>query len=194
MAHTDSVSGPPPGFSNSDRQLPPAIEAVMQRWARNFRDPDANPDADSATAGAARETLRWFNSRLVELEPGPIDELLAVDLTVRRDWALHALINRYGGIKGLAKRDHLEVTHNHALAICTGGRSRKPVRTVLGEGWASTKGCYTIFEEKTNIAGKKWPPLCPDCQPAAGHRNPYRTAERVLRARAKQIADIRSTS
>jgi hypothetical protein len=166
----------------------------MQRYVDSFRDPEADPDVDQATLDAARETLRWFNDWLVDLAPGPIDELLAVDLTLKRDGALHALIRYHGGNKGLAKGDQLEITGGHALAICTGGRFPRFVPTVLGRYRAWTKGCYRVFEEKLNRAGKKWPPLCPDCQADAGHRNPYRDAERALRARAKEIANIRSTS
>lgn len=192
--HEASVPSPATGSANSDRELSPAVEAVMQRYARSFRDPEADPDADRVTVDAARSTLRWFNSRLAELAPGPIDELLAVELTVKRDWALHALIRHRGGQKGWAKREQLAITEGHAFAICTGGRSRIPVRTVLGASVTWTKGCYKIFEEKPNIAGVKWSPLCPNCRANAGHRNPYRDARRALRARAKQIADIRSTS
>ncbi len=163
----------------------------MERWAHVFRDPDADPDADQATVDAARETLRWFNDRLVELAPGPVDELLAWDLTLKRDWALHALIRYHGGDKGLAKREQLEITDRHALAICTGGRFPRFVPTVLGQHPAWTKGCCGIFEEKTNVAGRKWPPLCDHCQPRTGHRQPGRDAERALQARARQIADSR---
>jgi len=165
----------------------------MQRYRDSFLDPKADPDADHPTVDAARETLRWFNSRLVELASGPVDELLAVELTLKRDWALHALIN-HGG-KGWAKREQLAITGGHALAICTGGGSRIPVRTILGWSTAWTKGCFSIFEEKPNKAGKKWPRLCPDCRiGGAGHRHPYRDARRTLQARARQIADIRSAS
>jgi len=179
---------------NSDRQLSPAVAAVMQRYRDSFLDPEADPDADRATVDAARETLRWFNSRLAELAPGPLDELLAVEWTWKRDWALHALIRYHGGNKGLAKREQLEITDGHALAICTGGGFPRYVRTVLGLSPAWTRGCYCIFEEKPNISGKKWPRLCDDCQPREGHRNPYRAARRALQARARQIAEIRSTS
>jgi hypothetical protein len=166
----------------------------MQRWSRLHLDREANPDADYATVDAARATLRWVNSWLHELEPGPIESLLAMDLAVKRRWALHALFRHYGGAKGQVKREQLDATGGRALAICTGGGSRLYVQTVLGVAWTTPKGCFRIFEEAKNMSGRKWPVLCPDCQPRTGKRNPYRTARRDLQARAKQIADIHSIS
>jgi hypothetical protein len=164
----------------------------MQEYSLSQR---ASDDADaSRQVQAALEVLRWYQAQLLEREPGPVDELPAWELTRKRDWALHALIRYKGGEKGWAKRQQLAITDGHALAICTGGRFPRYVQTVLGEHATTTKGCYRIFEEATNITGKKWPPLCPRCQPRAGHRNPFRDADRALQARAKYIADLRSNS
>jgi hypothetical protein len=157
----------------------------MQAYSMKFHVPDADPEADPDTVAAAEETLRWFNDRLVGLAPGPVDDLVAHDLTVKRDWALHALIN-HGG-PAWAKRRQLEVTDGRPLAICTGGRFPMYEQTEVGVLRAWPTGCYHVFQEAPNVAGKKWPPLCPDCQPRAGHRNPYRDGRRALHARVKRL-------
>jgi hypothetical protein len=175
---------------NSDRQLPPAVEAQLQAYSLRFRDRDADPEADPETVAAAEETIRWFNDRLAELAPGPVDQLVAVELTIKRDWALHAFTN-HGG-RAWAKRKQLELTDGRPLAICTGGRFRMYVQTVIGEGSAWPTGCFRVFEEAPNIKGKKWPPLCPHCQPRSGHRNPYRDGRNVVKRRAIEIAEIRA--
>ncbi len=129
---------------------------------------------------AAREVLRWYHGRLLTLWPGPIDPELAYHLTVWRDVALLALIDH--GTKGFAKREQLELTDGRPLGICTGGGEPKLVPTDWRRLQVWPSGCYFVFEEATNISGRKWPRLCPDCQPRNGHRNPDRDAERAARA------------
>jgi hypothetical protein len=139
--------------------------------------------ADGETAEAAGQTLLWLNGRLADLAPGPVDRLVAVDLTRKRDWAFHALIG-HGG-EAWARRRQLELTGGRPLAICTGGGSLIPVKTELGWLHTSTDGCFKVWTEPSNRAGKRWSRLCPDCRGAAGHRNPYRDARRALRTRVK---------
>jgi hypothetical protein len=165
---------------NSDRQLPAAVEAQMQAYSLA-----ADPIADPETIAAAEGTLRWFNRQLAELNPGPVDELVAHDLTIKRDFALRALSDHGGW--GWAKRKQLELTSGQALAICTGGRFAMFEPTEVGELRAWPIGCFGVFTEAPNVAGKKWPPLCPDCQPCNGHRNPYRDGRRALNAQVKMI-------
>jgi hypothetical protein len=190
LHHGDRLPGRGRSVVNSDRQLSAPVEAQMQTYARRFRDRDADPEADRETLAAAEQTLRWVNGWLAELSPGPVDELVAVELTVKRDWALHAFIN-HGG-PAWAKRKQLELTNGRALAICTGGRYPIYVKTDIGIGRAWPTGCFHVFPEATNIKGKKWPALCPDCQPRSGHRNPYRDGRRALERRAREIARIRT--
>jgi hypothetical protein len=160
----------------------------MQAYSLRFRDRDADPAADPETIAAAEETIRWFNSRLAELAPGPIDQLLAVEWTIKRDWALHAFINH--GEKAWAKRKQLELTNGQALAICTGGGPAMYIDTKIGVGRAWPTGCFYVFQEAPNIKGKKWPRLCPDCR-AIRHRNPYRDGRRALKRRAIEIRAVR---
>lgn len=191
MSHADSEPLAVASAANSDRALPVEVEERIQAYSLEFHDPAADPVADPETIAAARETLRWFNARLIELAPGPIEQLVAWDLTRRRDWALHALINH--GTAGWAKKVQLELTNQRPLAVCTGaGPYYFP--TAIGPMITSTKGCYFVFEEKTNVAGKKWARLCPACRASGGHRQPIRDARRDLQAWAKNYATSRAAS
>jgi hypothetical protein len=189
-AHEESVARVEPGSANSDRCPPAAVTARMEEYVhavvRQGRG-EADEPAPRPFVEAARATLRWFNDQLLELQPGPVDESAAYGLTVKRDWALAVLV-AYGG-KGEAKRQQLELLGGQPLAICTGGRHAMFEKTKIGVLRAWTKGCFRVFDEKPNIAGKKWPPLCPDCQPREGHRNPYRDGRRALHARVKTLQE-----
>src|SRR4051812_39075201 len=89
VSHTDSEPLLGVSSANSDRELSPHVLERMQAYSRRFRDPAADPAADPPTVDAARQILRWFNRQLVELAPGPVWELPGMQLTVKRDWALH---------------------------------------------------------------------------------------------------------
>jgi hypothetical protein len=175
VSHADSEPRGYVSAVNSDRP-PAAVEVLMEEYSLSQRAED-DADASRQVVQAALEVLRWYQARLLEFEPGPVDELRAWELTRKRDWALHALIRYKGGDKGWAKQQQLEITADRPLAICTGGGSGIPVKTELGKRRlvTHTRGCFVVFEEKTNVAGKKWPRLCPRCR----QRNPYRTAERL---------------
>ena len=157
----------------------------MQRYALSVIKHGYDPETPNAVE-AARETLGWFHDQLLGLgQNDPVAELLAVGLTIKRDWALHALIDHGGG--GWAKREQLALTAGRPLAICTGGG----YPTYWNGLRAWTQGCLFVFEEPPNVGGKKWGRLCPNCQNRAGHRKPYRDARRALKHRVEEIAAIR---
>jgi hypothetical protein len=108
---------------NSDRPSA-AVEVLMQEYSLSQR-ADDDADASRQVVQAGLEVLRWYQARLLELEPGPVEELRAWELTRKRDWALHVLIRYKGGDKGWAKRQQLEITADRPLAICTGGHARR---------------------------------------------------------------------
>jgi hypothetical protein len=151
----------------------------MQEYALS-QHPTDDADASRSVVEASLEVLRWYQARLRELEPGPVDEHQAWELTRKRDWALHVLIRYKGGDKGWAKRQLLEITAQRPLAICAGGGGARYVKTDLGKEIerrtgtprrpliTHTRGCFCVFEEKPNVKGKKWPRLCPRCR----QRNP----------------------
>jgi len=175
--------------ANGDHLLDQRVIDEMQAYSLAARGRAAADctHATSQTVEAARAVLRWFNHTLAAQASGPVEAIEAYELTNQRDWALHALI-AHGAMK-FAKKEQLEATGGKPLAVCTGGGSRIPVDTALGWLQTSTKGCFRVFEEPQNLAGKKWARLCPDCQKRGGRRDPYRDARRELRRRVSALRD-----
>jgi hypothetical protein len=121
----------------------------------------------------------------------PVDRLLAFELVTSELWALHPIVDSKG--PGAAKREQVRLAGGRPLAICRQTPTGREVKTRLGTSTVHGEGCLHIFEApvRTN-GGHMFPHQCPDCRPRNGKRNPPRDAERKLRARAAEIAEMRS--
>jgi hypothetical protein len=205
VSHADSEPRDDVSSANSDRP-PAAVDERMQEYVETVKTSlrkggSEEHHSDAETVQAALEVLGWFQRRLLEIGIGQIvDKPQGLELTRQRDWAFHVLADH--GSKGWARQQQLEVTARRPLAICTGGGAARYVKTDLGKEIerktgtsrrglpTHTRGCFCVFEEAGNSAGKRWPRLCPRCR----QRNPYRTAERALKANVKKYLAGRTST
>lgn len=200
MAHHDkSVTASPSKSGNGDRamvtgpllldgRVPRELLVRMQRYCVDVREHGYTADRLGLTE-ACEAVIRAVQAELRVQEPGPVPRDLAYELVISENWALHALVD-WKGLAG-AKREHIRIAGGRPLAICRGGGVGREVETVLGPMHAVAEGCLRVFEPPTRASGRMWPGLCPQCRPRNGKRNPTRDAERRVRARAREIANLR---
>lgn len=128
---------------------------------------------------AGRRVLSWFHEELAARHNAGFadDKRSALVLMHWRDMALGVLAD-----SGLQRRTWLDAAEAAGVkprSICVGGREIFDGSPGVLTAYSYRRGCFEVFDEKTNVSSKKWPDVCPSCRRLQTHRAARRAMKRM---------------
>jgi hypothetical protein len=158
-------------------------------WVRKMEKPVSQAKGVN-TAGlleAATEVAAVVQREIHEL-PSPLTHADVAELWYWRRTYLKALIYLDGGGNRLAKQVEASVAPDRQpLAICLGSTVRREyVMTFVGlTRFYGYVGCFNTFPDLPFGRGKRWPRLCPTCEPQRTNKK-----NKAIREHRRRYAEL----